>query len=59
MKQNMTNWALTNMSMLINPYEILVGKTDGRRDCSECLRRLFSHKIFKVLLISMSLTLDE
>jgi hypothetical protein len=47
------------MSMLIHPYEILVDKTDGRRDCSEFLRRLFSHKIFKVLLISMSLNLDE
>jgi len=50
MKQNMTNWALTNVSMLINPYEILVGKTDGGRDCSEFFRTIFNHKNFKVLL---------
>lgn len=59
MKQNKTNWALTSMNMVRNPYEILVGKIDGRRDCSEFLRTLFSHKILKLLLKLMYLTLDE
>jgi hypothetical protein len=38
MKQNKTNRAITSMSMVRNLYENLVGKTDGRRNCSEFLR---------------------
>ena len=29
MNHNKANWALTSMSMVRNPYEISVGKTDG------------------------------
>jgi hypothetical protein len=59
MKQNKTNRALTIMSMVKNLYENLVGKTDGRRDCSELLRTLLRHKILKVFLKSIRLNLDE
>ena len=59
MKQNKTILALTSRSMVRNPYEILVRKADGTSDCSEFLGKLFSHKILKMLLKSVFLSLDE